>query len=140
MNLSPRRREDPEINLTPLIDVVFLMLIFFMVSTTFLREAELQITLPEASQEPARASEAPIELTINEQGTVFINGEPLADADRETIREGLVSALDGRKPQDVRVIIRGDAGARHQSVVTALDAAGRAGLQRVGIATVPDPQ
>lgn len=135
MNLSPRRREEPEINLTPLIDIVFLMLIFFMVSTTFLRQAELQVALPEASEEPSEAATRPLELTINRQGKVFLDGRALVNNQTDTIRRALVEALGERK--QVPLIIRADAAAEHQRVVSALDAAGQAGLNRVSIATVP---
>lgn len=138
MNLSPRRREEPEINLTPLIDIVFLMLIFFMVSTTFLRQAELQVALPEASEEPSEAATKPLELTINKQGRVFLDGRPLVNNQTETIRRALVEAKG--EQESLPLIIRADAGAEHQRVVSALDAAGQAGLNRVSIATVPQSQ
>ena len=137
MNLSPRRRDEPEINLTPLIDVVFLMLIFFMVSTTFLREAELQVTLPDASLEPAAQPQEPLELTINRQGTVFLDGRPLLNNQLDTIRRAVEKAVAGRSGQSPRLVIRADARAEHQMVVRALDAVGRAGVSNVGIATVP---
>lgn len=137
MNLRPRRREEPEVNLTPLIDVVFLMLIFFMVSTTFLREADLQISLPEASEEPVRANDRPVEITINRQGTLFIGGRPLVNSQVETVARALRDAIGERDAADVRVVIRADSRTEHQQVVTALDAAGRVGLRQVGIATVP---
>lgn len=137
MNLRPRRREDPEINLTPLIDVVFLMLIFFMVSTTFLRESDLQISLPEASVEPVPSETEPLEITINRQGTLFLGGEALVNNRPETLRRALRGAIGERDPADVRVLVRADGGAEHRLVVTALDAAGQVGLRRVGIATIP---
>ena len=137
MNLSPRRREEPEINLTPLIDIVFLMLIFFMVSTTFLREAELQVTLPDASQEPAAQPQQPLELTINRQGTVFLDGRPLLNNQLDTIRRAVEKAVAERSGPSSRLVIRADARAEHQMVVRALDALGRAGVSNVGIATVP---
>lgn len=137
MNLSPRRRDEPEINLTPLIDVVFLMLIFFMVSTTFLREAELQVTLPDSSQEPATEPQPPLELTINRQGTVFLDGRPLLNNQLDTIRRAVEKAVAGRPAASSRLVIRADARAEHRMVVRALDAVGRAGVSNVGIATVP---
>jgi biopolymer transport protein ExbD len=140
VNLSRRRREEPEINLTPLIDVVFLMLIFFMVSTTFLRQSELRISLPEASQEPSQAVEKPLELTINTEGTVFLDGKPLVNSQRETIERALDKAAGDRDPAKMELVIRADGRTRHQLVVTALDAAGRAGFRNVGIATVPEEQ
>lgn len=140
MNLSPRRREEPEINLTPLIDVVFLMLIFFMVSTTFLDEAALRISLPQSSEEPARVNEAPVEVTINRRGQIFIDGRTLLNTQMETVRRALKQALDGREAEQARVVIRADARAEHGLVVTALDAAGQVGVRQVGIATVPQEQ
>ncbi len=137
MKLSPRRPEEPEVNLTPLIDVVFLMLIFFMVSTTFLREADLQISLPEAEQEPEQAADQPVEITINQQGTVFVGGRPLVNSQTETVTRALRGAIGDRDAAEVRVVIRADSRTEHQQVVTALDAAGRVGLRQVGIATVP---
>lgn len=136
MNLRPRRREEPEINLTPLIDVVFLMLIFFMISTTFLREADLQISLPEAATEPRAEVREPIEVTINREGTVFIAGEALLNSQVGTVTRALSEALGEADPAATRVVIRADARAEHQLVVTVLDAAGQAGLRQVGIATV----
>lgn len=137
MNLRPRRREEPEINLTPLIDVVFLMLIFFMVSTTFLRESDLQISLPEASVETAPEEAEPLEVTINREGSIFLDGEALVNSRPETVRRALRDAIGERDPESVRVVVRADGAAAHRLVVTALDAAGQVGLRRVGIATIP---
>jgi len=141
MNLNPRRRrEEPEINLTPLIDVVFLMLIFFMVSTTFLKESDLRIALPEASQQPTRSEQQPIRITINTQGNFFINGKELVNTKIGTVERGLSEALGERSPDSVPVVIRADGDTQHERVVTAMDAAQRAGLRQVGIATVPRDQ
>ena len=137
MNLSPRRRDEPEINLTPLIDVVFLMLIFFMVSTTFLREAELQVTLPDSTEEPEAAVIQPLELTINRQGTMFLDGRPLLNNQLDTIRRAVELAVADRPESQRRLVIRADARAEHRMVVRALDAVGRAGVSNVGIATGP---
>lgn len=138
MNLNPkRRREEPEINLTPLIDVVFLMLIFFMVSTTFLKEADLQIALPEASQQPSRQEGQPIRVTINPQGNFFVNGRELVNTQIDTVERALAEALGEREAENTPVVIRADGATNHERVVTAMDAAQRAGLRRVGIATVP---
>lgn len=136
MNLRPRRREEPEINLTPLIDVVFLLLIFFMVSTTFLRESNLEVSLPEASGEPEAAAEQPLELTINRQGSFFLDGKALVNAQMDTVRRALEQATAGRA--EAGLVVRADARTPHQAVVTALDAAGRAGIEKVAIATTPD--
>lgn len=140
MNLSPRRREEPHLDITPLIDVVFLMLIFFMVSTTFLNEAALRILLPQSSEEPVRLNEAPVEVTINRRGQFFIDGEALVNSQVITVRRALKQALDGREAAEARVVIRADSRTEHGLVVTALDAAGQVGVRQVGIATVPRGQ
>lgn len=139
MNLRPRRREDPEVNLTPLIDVVFLMLIFFMVSTTFVEEANIQVSLPAASAQPAARAE-PIEVTVNQQGTYFLDNEPLRDNREETLRQALMQRLKAGDAQERQLVIRADERTEHLHIVTALDAAGRAGIHRVAIATIPSGQ
>ncbi len=134
MNLSPRRREDPEVNLTPLIDVVFLMLIFFMVSTTFVSQARLNVTLPESEQASSSDDDDGLALTINAQGRMFLDGEALVNSKLETVRRALNQAVGERDPKTVRLVIQADADARHQAVITVLDAAGQLGLSRVGMA------
>lgn len=129
MNFGPRREEELEVNLTPLIDVVFLLLIFFMVSTTFIRESEIELTLPEAS---AAARENPldtIEVAIDANGRYFVNGNALINTQFETIRHALIEV----RPTDAEpvVIISADANASHQAVVTVMDAARQAGLTRI---------
>lgn len=136
MNLRPRRREEPEITLTPLIDVVFLMLIFFMVSATFLHEADMELSLPEASLEPGERAYAPIELAINASGDYYIDGEALVNQQTDTVQRALEQAREGRP--DASVIIRADGRTPHQALVTALDAAGRASIESISIATVPE--
>ena len=140
MNLRPRRREDPEVNLTPLIDVVFLMLIFFMVSTTFVEEANIQVSLPAASAQPAARAAEPIEVTVNQQGTYFLDNEPLRDNREETLRQALRQRLKGGDASERQLVIRADERTEHLHIVTALDAAGRAGIHRVAIATIPSGQ
>ncbi len=135
MNLRPRRQDEPEINLTPLIDVVFLMLIFFMVSTTFMRQADLELTLPEASQDPREQATDRIELSINADGQYFVNGEPLINTQLETVRRALEQAR--AEMPDAPLVIRADGRSAHQSVVTAMDAASQANISRLSIATVP---
>lgn len=134
MKLRVRRREEPDINLTPLIDVVFLMLIFFMVTTTFLREGNLELNLPEASRDPVQATTEPLELVINSQGEYFLDGKALINRKSETIRRALERAMEVN-PRGL--IVRADAATPHQAVVTALDAAGQANIAQIAIATVP---
>ncbi len=134
MNLRTSRAEDPEINLTSLIDVVFLLLIFFMVSTTFERQAALKIDLPEASAE-ARPQESPerLELVIDPEGRIYLNDSQLVDSAPATIRAALEElAGDAR---DLPVVIRADAQTPHHYVVTVMDVTGRLGFTRLSIAT-----
>ncbi len=136
MNLSPRRREDPELNLTSLIDVVLLLVIFFMVSTTFVEEGRLRVDLPKASNEPVRAAQDPIIITVTAQGSYRVNDRALVNNARETLAAAMRKVADGRS--GVPVTIRADARASHQSVVTAMDIAARLGFTQVNIATVSE--
>ena len=136
MNLRPYRREEPEISLTPLIDIVFLLLIFFMVTTTFRKESEFDVTLPEASRMPAE-SEAPLVVAIDAGGRYALNDRALAGTGRDDLEAALGAAL-GDGPEGPVLVIRADAQAPHQAVVRVLDAAGRLGLERIAIATVPE--
>jgi len=135
VNLRPQRREDPEVNLTPLIDVVFLLLIFFMVSTTFQREAQLQVQLPEASNAPVEQPDEVLEITIDAEGRYFINEQQVVNASPQALRRAIRQTLgEGRK--DMPVVIRADGRTPHQAVVTAMDVAARLGLLHVSLATV----
>lgn len=138
MNLRPQPREEVDINLAPFIDVVFLLLIFFMVSTTFLKEGDLELTLPEASPTPTEARAETMELTIDADGNYVLNGQPLANRQPATVRRALEETLASGQAQSL--VIRADATTPHQAVVTALDAAGQAGIKKLGIATVPNEE
>ena len=140
MKLSDKPRSaDPEVNLTSLIDVVLLLLVFFMVSTTFVKESEISVRLPEAdSAARPEPVDNRIDIMITEQGTFLINGRELINNRPETIRKGIqeVSGGDSSLP----LTISADASARHQDVVTAMDVAGRLGFEKISIAAVNDPQ
>jgi biopolymer transport protein ExbD len=136
MKLSPRRREYPELNLTSLIDVVLLLVIFFMVSTTFVEEGRLRVELPQASPVPVAAPQDPIVVTVTAQGSYRVNEQGLVNNAPETLRAAVAKAADGRR--DVPLTIRADARATHQSVVTAMDVAARLGFSQVNIATVSE--
>ncbi|HJP36183.1 MAG: biopolymer transporter ExbD [Gammaproteobacteria bacterium] len=133
MNFHPQREEEVDVNLTPLIDVVFLLLIFFMVSTTFVRESEIELTLPEASEEVRENPLDTIEIAIDAHGRYFVNGNALINTQIGTIRQ----ALNEVRPTDAEpvVIISADAGATHQAVVTVMDAARQVGLTRITFPT-----
>jgi biopolymer transport protein ExbD len=135
MNLRSRSRDEPEINLTSLIDVVLLLLVFFMVSTSFVREAEISLRLPEAAAQaaPSDAAET-LEITVTEAGAYLVNGRPLVNNERRTLRAA-IERLTG-DARDMPVFIRADAMATHQAVVTAMDVAGQLGFVEINIATM----
>ena len=137
MRLSVRPKTQPEVNLTSLIDVVLLLLIFFMVSTSFVKQSQIQLRLPEADG-PAIVEEVPdqIDIMITEAGTYFINGRELINTRPETIRNALQKISGGNN--QLPLTISADANARHQYVVTAMDVAGRLGFAQINIATVND--
>jgi len=127
------RDDKVEINLTPLIDVVFLLLIFFMVTTTFNRHAELKIELPEASVEPIEQDHELLELVIDAQGRYYLNGKILVNSQKKTLLAAL--RKNANFSNDMPMMIRADARTPHQSVITAMDAAATLGLTRLSIAT-----
>ena len=129
MNLRPNRTEPPDINLTPLIDVVFLLLIFFMVSTTFDREAQIMIELPEATGEEATHEKEELDITINTQGIFFVNQQEVINTEIETLKRAIQKAVGDKR--DLPVIINADARTPHQAVMTAMDAASQLGLVRM---------
>jgi biopolymer transport protein ExbD len=129
--------EEPDVNLTSLIDVVLLLLIFFMVSTSFIRESELSIKLPEATLEQIPITEQGIEVAVSADGQYFVNGRALVNSEPRTLRRALERILAGDGASaDASLTIRADADASHQAVVTAMDVAARVGLTNIDIATV----
>ncbi|MBA3564587.1 MAG: biopolymer transporter ExbD [Gammaproteobacteria bacterium] len=138
MNLQSRPREDPEINLTSLIDVVLLLIIFFMVSTSFVRESEISIQLPSAEEAAeTEAADATLDITITATGSYFVNGRALVNNRPDTLRRALEQELGEQR--DKPVTISADAQTTHQSVVTAMDVLGALGVARIHVATVDDP-
>lgn len=138
MKLSLRARTQPEVNLTSLIDVVLLLLIFFMVSTSFVKQSQINISLPQA--ESSAIVEEPteqIDIMITASGTYLVNGRELVNNRAETIRNALQQVSDGNNK--LPMTISADANAKHQHVVTAMDVAGRLGFTQISIATVNDP-
>ncbi len=133
MNFRKHRREEVSVNLTPLIDVVFLLLIFFMVSTTFTKASQLSIDLPEATGEPSETPKEQIEILVDESGSYRVNGQALVDSNIRTLQAAIykTSAGDTTLP----MVISADAQASHQSVVRAMDAAGKMGFVHLSIAT-----
>ncbi len=138
MNLRPRRDDMTDINLTPLIDVVFLLLIFFMVSTTFKDDARIQVQLPEAQGEEAPEEEPSVlEVTIDQEGVFYVNERQVVDRKIETLKKALAGAAGDNR--ELPVIIKADAKTPHQAVMSVMDAASQLGLLRFSFAaTRPD--
>ena len=133
MNLQPGGEDEPEVNLTPLIDVVFLLLIFFMVSTTFEQQSRIQIELPEATASPEQLEEESIEIIIDAQGRYFIGEEQVVNTELKTLKSAISKVVGDRGT--VPVTIRADASTPHQAVITALDATSQLGLTHISLAT-----
>ena len=133
MKFPRRLQEDLQINLTPLIDVVFLLLIFFMVTTTFTRETRLVVNLPEADGEPVQDAPQSIEISVSQSGAYAVDGRALVNNEASTLMQALEEVSGG--DHDLGMTLIADAGATHQAVVTAMDAIGKAGFSRLSIAT-----
>lgn len=137
MRLQTRVREAPEVNLTSLIDVVLLLLVFFMVSTSFVREAEINLRLPEAQSDTTLSVVEGLEIAITQTGTYLVNGRPLVNNDRRTLRAAIEQIAGDRR--DIPVSVRGDAESTLQAFVTATEIVGQLGFTEVNIAAVTAP-
>jgi biopolymer transport protein ExbD len=134
VNLRPRHREDPEINLISLIDVLLVLLIFFMVSTTFNQEGRVKVRLPQASDIPMpRGAREPLVITVTAEGSYRVNERALINSSPDTLRAALLKEAGADRGP---VTIKADARTTHQAVVTAMDVAGRLGFEQLNIATV----
>ncbi len=138
MMFRRQKTEEVNVNLTPLIDVVFLLLIFFMVSTTFTKETHLSIDLPEATGKPLVEHENQVEIVIGKQGSYAVNGKPLVNNDLKT----LITALSKESKGDTSMplVITSDAKTPYQAVVTAMDASGQLGFVHLTITTMEKPK
>jgi biopolymer transport protein ExbD len=138
MKLQTRRpKEDPEINLISLIDIALLLVIFFMLSSTFTQEGRLKIELPQASLAPTGKQKSdPIVVAVTQSGTYRVNERELINNSPDTLRAAIleVAGADRTKP----VTVRADARSTHQSVVSAMDVLGKLGFVRINIATVEE--
>lgn len=135
MRLRKTRPESVDINLTPLIDVVFLLLIFFMVSTTFDREAELSIELPKSSASATPRTQEAIDIAIDAQGRFFVNGTVLVNTQLDTLKRAMAAVGEGEGEEDLPVVINADARTPHQSVIQVMDAARQLGYVRLRFPT-----
>ena len=139
MNLRPGHKEESvDVNMTPLIDVVFLLLIFFMVTTTFDRHARLKVSLPESSAKTTQQQKEPLVLSIDAKGNYFLNDRQIVNQQLATLKQALLKTIgkDTKDLKDVALVLRADANTPHQSVVRAMDAASQIGLTKLSIATV----
>jgi biopolymer transport protein ExbD len=135
---SSRSRDEPEINVISLVDVLLVLVLFFMVSTTFLRETEVSVRLPQAAaQTRLDAVGNGLEISVTQAGAYIVNGRELVNNERRTLRAAIERLLGDKR--DVPVFIRADATATHQSVVTVMDVVGQLGFVHINIATVTPP-
>jgi biopolymer transport protein ExbD len=135
MQFRVGNQTEPEVNLTSLIDVILLLLVFFMVTTSFVRESELAIRLPEVSDSAdTPVTEAELAITVTAKGLYFVNNRALVDNRPATLQAAIRKLMPELTAK--RVSITADAEASHQSVVTAMDIAGKLGFVEISIATV----
>jgi len=133
LNFRRQAAEEVSVNLTPLIDVVFLLLIFFMVSTTFTKESHLEIDLPQSSADPAKPSVKEIEVVISAKGDYSINDRTLVNNQEETLKKAVEKLSNG--DTKLPFIITADAKTSHEFVVRVMDVAGQLGFVQLSITT-----
>lgn len=133
MNLRSKRKEEPEINLTSLIDLALLLLIFFMVTTTFKDEMQISINLPKASEKVAQPEQESIKIMIDAAGDYYVNDQKLVNTQIDTLKRALQQAAGAQTSP--MLIVKADGKTPHQSVITAMDAARQLGFNRLGFAT-----
>lgn len=133
MKLRDRRRwEQPELNIISLVDVVLMLLVFFMMTTHFIQNASLTVNLPSAS-EPAYTKPDGIEVAVDAEGRYYVNQKAVTGTDPASLRAALLLAAGDRR--DLPIILRADARSTHQSVVTVMDVAGALGFSQLQILT-----
>jgi len=133
MNFRSRSTESVDINLTPLIDIVFLLLIFFMVSTSFQRESEIEITLPQAGPELLEVQPETIEIAVDADDRIYVNQVQILNSSTRTVRDALQELT--LEAEDPTLVVNADARATHQAVIRVMDAARQLGLERIPFAT-----
>ncbi len=133
-----QKKQEVSVNLTPLIDIVFLLLIFFMVSTSFTRETQIKLDLPKASVEPLESKVDSLEISVDKEGRYFVNGKGLVNQSIETLLSAISPIIKDNK--DISVIISADANTPYQSVVTAMEATSQLGVVNLKMATQRNKQ
>jgi biopolymer transport protein ExbD len=137
VNLKPRRHEEPEINMVSLIDVVLMLVIFFMLSANFSGEGRLRIRLPQAAAVPVeRNSATALVVTVTAGGSYLVNNRELVNASPDTLRSAIEQVAPGER--NVPVSLRADGRATHQSVVTAMDVLAQLGFSQLNFITTRD--
>ena len=137
MNLRQSRHEDPEINVVSLIDVVLLLVVFFILSSRFSDEGRLRVHLPHASAVPTeRVGSEPLTVSVTQAGGYLVNSHELINSSPETLRAALLKEAGANR--SMPVTLRADARATHQSVITAMDVLGRLGFAEINVATVKE--
>lgn len=136
MQLQNTPKREMSVNLTPLIDVVFLLLIFFMVSTSFTRETQIELELPKAEGEPLETDNKVVEISVDAAGNFYVNKQALINGQVGTVRRAIITVSEG--DLTLPLIISADAKAPYQAVITAMDAAGQEGFTNIQMATRRD--
>jgi len=134
VNFRARRRDEPEIMLIPLIDILLMLLIFFMLSTTFQRASEIEIVLPQAVTDAPPADEFVMQVTVDQEGSYYVNGQRVLNTKLETLKKAMQEVAGDRK--DPPIILSADAQTPHQAVITVMDAARQLGFVHLNFATV----
>jgi biopolymer transport protein ExbD len=132
MNFRPRPKEEPEINLIPFIDVLLVVLIFLMLSTTYSKFTELQLKLPVADADAQRDYPKEVIVTVSADGRYTVKGVPVSGRSVEAVAQAFA---DAQAVRDSVIVITADATAAHQSVITVMEAARRSGLNQITFAT-----
>ena len=136
---SRKSNDDPEINLIPLIDVALLLVIFFMLSSTFMQEGRLKIELPQASMVPTGKQKTdPLVVSVTQSGGYRVNDRELVNSSTDTLRAAIVEVAGANR--EMQATVRADARSTHQSVISVLDVLGKLGFQRIRFATTEDTQ
>ena len=137
MRLSTRRNdEEPELNLIPLIDVIFVLIIFFVATTTFNQRSTMKLQLPTAQAIAKAESGEPLNVIVDAEGNYFIGENEVLKSDVGSLKEAIVAVAG--QDRSMPVMLRADARTPHQSVITAMDALGQLGFVKLSIATTPE--
>lgn len=133
---SNSTQDEPHIDLVPLIDVILVLIIFFVVTTTFDARSTLQVQLPTASDQKTTAPQSKLSVLVNADGRYFVNDQEVLRTDIESLKQ-IIAQLAGADREQT-VLLRADARTPYQAVVTAQDALGQLGFRRIAIATAPE--